>query len=561
MSKSELKKDESIKEEKEVDKKTEVSKSEKEIKTTKKNGKVKDKRKNTKLNEEIDDSLNKDKKTTKKKVKIKKKITKPIEEVEEIIKAEEALKKNKKKSLFKVFMIILIILCVGVIGGFGYYYLILPSIKLNGSKSIVVEYETPYEEKGYIAKHFGKDITPKVKVKDNINPKKIGNYEVVYSVENKGLSKKVIRNVSIVDTKKPKMRIDSSDVYVCPGDEYIKEQVTATDNYDGDISKNVNVDISKEKDKVVYSVKDSSGNTSSVTKKILYEDKENPVIKLNGSEIIYSFVGEQFNDPLYTVTDNCDGDFTNKVTITGGVDIYNVGEYTITYTVKDDAGNEASVSRKVFIKKRDAVGTIYLTFDDGPKEGTTNVILDILKEEGVEATFFVTNGGPDYLIKRMYDEGHTVALHTASHNYQTVYSSVDAYYNDLYSVQERVKRITGHESKIIRFPGGSSNTVSRKYCSGIMTTLTQDVVNRGFKYYDWNLSSGDAAGGSPTANTIYNNVVNSLRKNRVNMVLMHDIKTYTRDALRDIIRYGKNNGYTFEKITMDTTMIKQKVNN
>ena len=161
----------------------------------------------------------------------------------------------------------------------------------------------------------------------------------------------------------------------------------------------------------------------------------------------------------------------------------------------------------------------------------------------------------------MYVEGHTVGLHTASHNYQTVYSSVDGYYNDLYSVSNRVKRLTGYESKIIRFPGGSSNTVSKKYNVVIMTTLTQDVINKGFKYYDWNLSSGDAAGGNPTSSDIYNYVVNNLRRDRVNMVLMHDIKTYTRDALRDIIRYGKNNGYTFEKITMDTTMIKQKVNN
>ena len=45
-------------------------------------------------------------------------------------------------------------------------------------------------------------------------------------------------------------------------------------------------------------------------------------------------------------------------------------------------------------------GIIYLTFDDGPQWGTTDKILDILKEEGVEATFFVTNNGPDYLIKR-----------------------------------------------------------------------------------------------------------------------------------------------------------------
>ena len=227
----------------------------------------------------------------------------------------------------------------------------------------------------------------------------------------------------------------------------------------------------------------------------------------------------------------------------------------------DDAGNEASVSRKVFIKKRDAVGTIYLTFDDGPKEGTTNVILDILKEEGVEATFFVTNGGPDELIKREYDEGHTVALHTASHDYATVYASVDAYFNDLNIVSTRVKNITGEESKIIRFPGGSSNTVSRHYCVGIMSTLTQLVLERGYRYYDWNVSSGDAAGGTVTKEMVYSNVVNSLSRDRINVVLMHDIKPYTRDALRDIIRYGKENGYTFERITPATQMVTQRVNN
>ena len=466
--------------------------------------------------------------------------------------------KFKKISLINIFMVILVVLCMCC---FGYYYLVLPNITLKGSKSITIEYDELYEEKGFSAKHFGKDITSKVKVENNIDSKKLGKYEVTYSVNNNGLSKKIIRNVSVVDTKKPNINIDTNDVYVCPGDEYIKEKVEAIDNYDGDISDKVVVELNKEKNKVFYSVLDSSGNKEEITKNIFYEDKESPIIKLNGSEVIYTFVGESFNDPLYTITDNCDGDFTDKVTIEGYVDTNNIGEYNLKYIVKDNAGNESIANRKVFVKKRDIVGTIYLTFDDGPKEGTTNVILDILKEEGVEATFFVTNSGPDYLIKRMYDEGHTVGLHTASHNYQTVYSSVDGYYNDLYSVSDRVKRLTGYESKIIRFPGGSSNTVSRKYNQGIMTTLTQDVINKGFKYYDWNLSSGDAAGGNPTSSDIYNNVVNNLRRDRVNMVLMHDIKTYTRDALRDIIRYGKNNGYTFEKITMDTTMIKQKVNN
>ena len=139
--------------------------------------------------------------------------------------------------------------------------------------------------------------------------------------------------------------------------------------------------------------------------------------------------------------------------------------------------------------------------------------------------------------------------------------SDDSYFKDLESVSNRVKRITGEESKIIRFPGGSSNTISRKYSSGIMSKLTSEVVDRGYKYYDWNVSSGDAAGGRPTSTQIKNNVINNLRKDRVNMVLMHDIKTYTRDALRSIIREGKEKGYTFEKITMDTSMVKQRVNN
>ncbi len=204
---------------------------------------------------------------------------------------------------------------------------------------------------------------------------------------------------------------------------------------------------------------------------------------------------------------------------------------------------------------------VALTFDDGPNDGTTNIILDILKEEGVKATFFVTNKGPDELIKREHDEGHTVALHTATHDYAYLYSSVDAYFEDLTRVQTRVKNITGEEAKIIRFPGGSSNTISRKYSPGIMTTLTSEVQNRGFKYYDWNLSSGDAAGGTPTSDMIYNNVVSNLRHDRVNMVLMHDIKPYTRDALKRIIQFGKENGYRFEQITMATEMITQRVNN
>ena len=464
-------------------------------------------------------------------------------------------KENLKKFFifFSAFIILLVLFCV-------YYFVISPQIHLKGDKTVVLNYKDVYKEKGYSASFLGKNITKDVVVKGKVNEKKLGEYKIVYHVKASVFHKKVIRIIKVKDQKKPKMEISNDDVYVCPGSDFVPEKIKVEDNYDGDLSSKVETLLNKDKSSVTYKVKDSSGNVASITKKIFYKDKEKPIINLNGNDQITVFVGSSFNDDGVVVEDNCDSDLSGKVKVNGGVDTSKPGEYTITYSVKDSSENEGSISRKVFVKERPRGGTIYLTFDDGPNSGTTNVILDILKEEGVKATFFVTNKGDDSLIKREFDEGHTVALHTASHNYAQIYSSVDAYFQDLYSVQDRVKRITGEESKIIRFPGGSSNTVSRKYSAGIMSTLTQEVLNRGFKYYDWNLSSGDA-GETTDPNGVYSNVVNNLSRDRVNMVLMHDIKTYTRDALRNIIRYGKENGYTFEKITMDTEMIRQRVNN
>ena len=465
---------------------------------------------------------------------------------------------SHKKFLNPVFLIVLGVIVVGIISFSIYKLVLVPQIHLKGGKSINLAYLKEYKEKGYKATFLGKNVTKEVKVKGKVNEKKLGSYKIIYEVDKGFFKNKVKRTVYVKDLEKPKLEVSDEDLYLCPGDEVVPEKIKASDNYDGDLSKKVKNTISKENDSITYSVTDSSGNTKSVTKKILYEDKTPPVITLNGKETMYVFVGEGFTDPGVTVEDNCDKDIQSKVKVEGSVDSNTLGEYNLTYSVEDNFKNQASVSRKVIVRKRG--GIIYLTFDDGPNSGTTNVILDILKEEGVKATFFVTGYGPDELIKREYDEGHTVALHTNVHDYARVYASDEAYFEDLYAIQERVKRITGVESKIIRFPGGSSNTVSRHYSTGIMSRLTKEVVNRGFKYYDWNVSSGDA-GNTTLASGVYNNVISGLRPTRENMVLMHDVKSYTRDALRDIIRYGKENGYIFEKITMDTDMVTQRVNN
>ena len=435
---------------------------------------------------------------------------------------------------------------------------IFPQIKLSGGKKIIVEYKELYKEKGYKASYFGKNISNDVKVSGKVNTEKLGDYKITYQAGSGFFKKKVVRTVSVRDTTKPKLAVSKEDVYACPGTKYSAEKVKATDNYDGDLSKKVKSEVGK--DFVTYQVVDSNGNKKEITKKLFYKDIEKPSLELIGSEEIDMCVNEVYKEPGYNAVDNCDGDMKDAVTVEGSVDNSLVGDYEITYKAKDKAGNEGSVSRKIHVGSGDEDGVVYLTFDDGPNEGTTDVILDILKEEGVKATFFVTNKGPDELIVREFNEGHTVALHTASHDYSIVYASDESYFNDLQQVRDRVLNLTGYDSKFIRFPGGASNTVSRRYSNGIMSRLTQEVLNRGYKYYDWNISSGDA-GETTDPDKVYSNVVGNLRKDRVNMVLMHDIKPYTRDALRRIIRYCKDNGYPIKKISNCTTMITQRVNN
>ena len=462
----------------------------------------------------------------------------------------------KKKYVISIIAIILLL--IGIIILFFWP----PKFELKNGENITLKYGQKYKEPGYKVTRFGKDYTKKVKVKNKINKNKLGTYEVIYEVKIAGINFKQIRKVKISDNEKPKITLKGDKkVSICPHAEYKEEGYSATDNYDGDLTKKVK--ITKKDNIITYLVKDTAGNTTKVKRTIIKEDKTAPVITLKQGSTITLYLNETWKDPGYTAIDNCDSDITNKVETSGNVNTKKLGTYKITYSVTDEAGNVAKIERTVKVVNRpvaDGSSIIYLTFDDGPKEGTTNVILDILKEENVKATFFVTNSGPDYLIKRAYDEGHTVGLHTASHNYQTVYSSVDNYYRDLKQVQNRVKRITGYESKIIRFPGGSSNTISKKYSKGIMSVLTKDTVNKGYRYYDWNISSGDA-GEVSTASGVYNTVIKYLKKNRSNMILMHEIKPYTRDALRNIIKYGKNNGYTFAKITMSTPMITHGVNN
>ena len=459
--------------------------------------------------------------------------------------------KNKNKLILIIGVVLIIFLLI---------YLFIPFFKLKGKREITLEVNNEYKENGYLTN------AKVLEVSNNINTSKLGTYTVLYKYKKYNKIKETIRVVNIVDKTPPELDlIGNLEINNC-SKSYQEEGYAAFDNYDGDLTQKVEKEI---KDgKIIYKVKDSSNNITTKERIFSNIDKEGPVIKLKGSSVNLK-INNKYVEQGYTVTDNCDDDLTSKVEITNNININKEGTYEVIYKVKDKSGNESKEVRKVtvytpkkcfFSVSNGKPGVIYLTFDDGPSTKNTARLLDILKEEKVKATFFlIDKTNTDYLIKRMYDEGHTIGLHTASHNYKYIYSSTTNFIKDIEKIQEKVARITGEKSSIIRFPGGSSNTVS-SFNPGIMCTLSNMVIEKGYHYFDWNVSSGDAGSKRSKKNT-YRNVTNNLSKNRANVVLMHDIYDSTVDAVKDIIKYGKDNGYTFEKITMDTEMYTHYVNN
>ena len=217
---------------------------------------------------------------------------------------------------------------------------------------------------------------------------------------------------------------------------------------------------------------------------------------------------------------------------------------------KKEKEAEEQRKKELSVQPGVAVGTteasdekiVYLTFDDGPSENTQKV-LDILDQYDAKATFFITGQKPEYrpMIKKAYDAGHTIGLHSFCHDYETVYSSEEAYLKDLEEV------------------GGSSNTVSRNYMEGIMSVLVPKVLELGYQYYDWNVSSGD--GGTATTEEII--AQSETDKYHQVMLLFHDAATKetTIEALPTVLEYYKNLGYSFKAIDRESLVVHHQVNN
>lgn len=203
---------------------------------------------------------------------------------------------------------------------------------------------------------------------------------------------------------------------------------------------------------------------------------------------------------------------------------------------------------------------VYLTFDDGPSVNTEK-ILDILDEYGVKGNFFVVgtdNPELQKMYKRIVDEGHVLCMHSYSHKYNEIYSSVEAFTEDFDRIYSLLYDVTGIKPKYYRFPGGSSNSVSKIPMKEFIKVLDE----KGVRYFDWNVVAGDATNPMLPADQIIENSLCDLNEYEEAMILFHDLsnKTSTVEALPSIIEAIQASGIPIETIDDNTINIQHYTN-
>ena len=465
------------------------------------------------------------------------------------------MKKVNKRIYIIAILSVLLVMALSVL-----YFITLPKIELN--KDVKIQMNSSFDPLSLVEKVRDGTLEEIDVDTSGLDLSKPGTYTIVYSIKDKTYEVEV----EVADLKEPEFEVVSgeSDAGIEIDPSTLVKNIV--DDSETKVSFKKKYSFEKEGTLTcVVVVEDIYGNKSEkeTTITILPKDEIAPVI--SGQSEVSISVGSGFDAMSgMSVSDNQSKNISLSIvsnTVNTGVE----GEYEVVYEAKDRSGNTSTFTKKVSVYKirQSFAGSnvVYLTFDDGPSYNTPKV-LEILNKYNVKATFFVTgfNTGYQSYIKTAYDAGHTIALHTYSHQY-SIYTSKETYYADLNQISDLVYNLTGYRSPYIRFPGGSSNMISSQYCSGIMSVLSQDVLAKGYQYYDWNVSSGDASGNYVNAATIVNNATN-VSKGTV-MILFHDAngKDTTVEALPSIIEYYQKLGYIFKGIDGSTSGFHHGVNN
>ncbi len=448
-----------------------------------------------------------------------------------------------------VFILFIVIFVVSVL------YNTLPRLELNGSKNMVISYRDTYHEAGVIVKNANDDYVSKVKIDSNVDTKVIGSYYVDYSLKIGRKTLRVRRNVRVVDDVSPVIKLKGEQiVQVSLNDVYEEPGYKAVDEYDGDITDRVEVigevDTSNYGEYVLtYRVTDNSNNKVEVNRIVKVIDEEAPKFVCDSDYSAFVLGADSVIG--CSAIDNFDGDITDKIKVEGSYDVNTKGIYKVIYRVSDDASNEASIEHNIVIydNKEDAVA--FLTFDDGPTSITPK-ILDVLRDYDVKASFFVSpqkNTDNYKYISEELESGYEVGIH-GYHDTEELYSDFGSFKSYFKEMQSLLKRETGRDIFIYRFPGGSK---SKNLRLSVFNEISSYFDDLNVVYYDWNIDSMDSSSLTITSDEIIKSTLMQVINcsSREITLLFHDsdTKEQTVKALPSIISVLKDMNYQFKTIS------------
>lgn len=394
--------------------------------------------------------------------------------------------------------------------------LFVPLLKLNGDSPMNIEVKEAYQDPGVKAKFRFQDYRDEVSITSNVNVNELGSYQIIYRCDK--YDKEITRKVEVVDSKPPELTLQggmSQRVFV--GGTYEEPGYSAKDSYDGDISKQVtienNVDMSKIGSyDIVYTVSDSSGNQTSVKRKV--EVMEDP----NNIKLLY-----QYDDYDNTAEEWWFNKSKDHQRMSAAKPQELLDNYQSYYQGLDEK-------------------VIYLTFDEGGNDITyIKQIADVLNENDVKATFFLTRNYIKMEADFMNDlvaHGHVIGNHSWHHYDMTTLAnamSLDKFVQEITETEKTYMEVTGEQmKKVFRFPKGGASERAMKIVSDL-----------GYTNYFWSHAYYDYASDvskEEALKTLIDHYHNGA------IYLLHPSNKGNYEAMDTFIKQMKKEGYRFDTV-------------
>jgi peptidoglycan/xylan/chitin deacetylase (PgdA/CDA1 family) len=182
---------------------------------------------------------------------------------------------------------------------------------------------------------------------------------------------------------------------------------------------------------------------------------------------------------------------------------------------------------------------VVLTFDDGPLPNRTTKILAALDAECTKATFFsvgkVAAGYPE-ILRQEAKSGHTIGSHTVLHK-DLSKMPLDKAKDEIEKSFSIIRHAAGGpQAPFFRFPFLRASPEELKY-----------LADRNVAVFSTDIDSFDFKG--PKPDRLVKHIMKLLEKRGKGIILMHDIQPHTAEAMPNLLKELKKNGYKVVQLT------------